>query len=186
MKYMESVDKTELVNKSATELKKIKEINPPEWSSFVRTGADKERPPVSKDWWYIRAASIMVKTARLGPVGVAKLRTQYGGKKRRGHKPAEFRKSSGSIVRKIMQQLEKAGLLRQHEKGIHKGRVLTPQGTSFLNKIAKGMSKDARPKRAAKTAGASSGARAKPKAEPKQGVDSKVRKHQVSKPKPGA
>ena len=85
MKWVNQVNKTELIEKAAKELKKVKEVSPPEWSMFVRTGADKERPPADVDWWYMRAASMMLKTAHLGPVGVSKLRTKYSGKKRRGH-----------------------------------------------------------------------------------------------------
>jgi len=149
MKWTIQVDKSELINSSAAELMKVKELAPPEWSMFVRTGNHKERPPVSENWWYVRAASIMLKTAHVGPIGVSKLRTKYGGKKRRGHKPAEFRRASGNIIRKILQQLETAGLMKQQEKSIHKGRILTPAGFSLLNKVAKGMAKAKKPVKAA-------------------------------------
>ena len=50
--------------------------------------------------------------------------------------PEEFRKGSGSVMRKALQQLEKAGYVKQVEKGVHKGRIVTPQGKSFLDKVA--------------------------------------------------
>jgi len=102
---------------------------------------NRERLPDDEDWWYYRAAAILRSVAKLGPVGTQKLRTKYGGKKNRGHKPERFARASGSVIRKIMQQLEKSGLLKQTEKGVHKGRVLTPKGTSFLDKIAINLSK---------------------------------------------
>ena len=126
----------ELINKAAEKLKEIKEIEPPEWAIFVKTGAHKERPPVELDWWYYRAAAILRSVYRMGPIGVNKLRTKYGGKKRRGHKPSRFKKGSGNIIRKCLQQLEKAGLIKNVEKGVHKGRILTPKGKSFLDKLA--------------------------------------------------
>ncbi|MBN2111795.1 40S ribosomal protein S19, partial [Candidatus Woesearchaeota archaeon] len=89
-----------------------------------------------EDWWYVRAASILRKVSMLGPVGVSKLRTLYGGKKDRGMKPEKFMKGSGNIIRKALQQLEKAGLAKQAEKGTHKGRVITPKGKSLLDKAA--------------------------------------------------
>jgi small subunit ribosomal protein S19e len=137
MKWVSQVEKNELIVKASEELKKTKEIVPPSWALFVKTGTHKERPPVDEDWWYKRAAAVLLKTEKLGPIGVSKLRTHYGGKKRRGHQPAEFRKGSGNILRKVLQQLEKAGYLKQQAKGIHKGRVLTAKGQSFLNTIAK-------------------------------------------------
>jgi len=85
MKWVSIVNKSDLITRTAKELKKAKDIAPTEWSSFVRTGNNKERPPVDADWWYTRAASIMLKTADIGPIGVSKLRTKYSGKKRKGH-----------------------------------------------------------------------------------------------------
>lgn len=129
-------DPAELIKKAAGELKKDTNIKPPQWAPFVKTGTSRERPPAENDWWYIRAASVMRAVYRLGPVGVSKLRTKYGGKKNRGHKKERFYKGSGNILRKILQQLEKAGYVKQAEKGVHKGRIATPKGRSFLDKIA--------------------------------------------------
>lgn len=126
----------ELILKAAEELKKIKDIIPPSWADFVKTGMHKERPPVQKDWWYIRAASVLNAINKLGPVGVSKLRTKYGGKKNRGYRPEKFFKGSGNILRKILQQLEKAGLAAKADKGIHKGRIITPAGLALLGKVA--------------------------------------------------
>jgi len=126
----------ELIEKAAEELKKNEAIKPPVWAGFVKTGAHKERAPVDKDWWYKRAASILRSIQILGPIGVSKLRIKYGGKKRRGHKPSHFKKGSGNIIRKALQQLEKAGFVKFAEKGLHKGRIITKEGKLFLNKIA--------------------------------------------------
>jgi len=130
------VPTNELIEKTAQELKKIEHIVPPEWANYVKTGTNRERPPVKKNWWYVRAASILRKTYKLGPIGVSKLRTYYGGKKNRGMKPEKFFKGSGNILRKILQQLEKSELVKQEKVGNHKGRVITPKGKSLLDKIA--------------------------------------------------
>jgi len=126
-----------LIQKTAIELKKIPEIKAPSWASFVKTGCHKERPPIQQDFWYIRAASILRKVYILGPIGTNKLRIKYGGKKNRGHKPEKFYPGSGNIARKILQQLEKAGLIKQVNVQNHKGRVLTPKGKSLIDKLAK-------------------------------------------------
>ena len=130
------VNPNELVNRAAVELKKQNLVEPTEWSKFVKTGHHKERLPDNEDWWYFRTAAILRSIAKLGPVGTQKLRTKFGGKKNRGHKPEKFFQASGSIIRKILQQLEKSELIKQTAKGVHKGRVLTPKGMSFLDKIA--------------------------------------------------
>ncbi len=131
------VDPSALINKLAEELKKIKEISPPEWAIFVKTGNFKDRPPAEKDWWYKRAASMLRKIYILGPIGVSKLRTKYGGRKNRGYKPERYVKGSGNIIRKILQQLEKSDLIKQIVKKKHKGRILTPKGMSLIDKTSK-------------------------------------------------
>lgn len=128
-------DVNELIEQVAQELKKV--IKQPEWSVFVKTGAGKERPPEHKEWWYLRAASILRKIYILGPIGVEKLKTKYGNKKNRGHKPEKFVKGSGKIIRVILQQLEQAGFVEKNEKSKRKGRILTAKGRSFLDKIGK-------------------------------------------------
>ena len=125
----------ELIEEVSKELKKVKEINPPEWSKFVKTSRARERPPIQKDWWHLRTASIMKKISVLGPIGVNKLSRKYGGKKNRGHKPEKTYRGSKKIIRTILGQLEKAGLAEQKEIKFHKGRIITNKGKSFLDKI---------------------------------------------------
>lgn len=130
------VDTQTLIKATVEKLKESKDIKPLEWSLFVKTGSSKERPPVEKDWWYIRAASILRKVYLRGPIGVSKLRKMYGSKKNRGFKPEKFYPASGSPIRKILQQLEKEGYIEKKRKGIHSGRVITNKGKSFLDRIA--------------------------------------------------
>jgi small subunit ribosomal protein S19e len=128
---------SKLINKAAQKLKEIEHIKPTSWAKYVKTSHAKERPPEDLNWWYKRTASILRKIYLLGPIGTSKLRTKYGSKKNRGYKPEKFYKASGNIIRKILQQLEKAGLIKYIEKGVHKGRIITPKGKSFLDKLAK-------------------------------------------------
>ena len=111
----------------------VREVRPPEWAAYVKTGSHVERAPHNPDWWYIRAASILRKLYIKGPIGVSRLRKLYGGRKRRGVKPAHFRRAGGSIIRHILQQLEEAGLA---EKDGNRGRILTPKGRSLLDALA--------------------------------------------------
>lgn len=132
MKSVKEVDPEKLIKAIEVELEKMIEM--PEWAKYVKTGVNRERPPEQDNWWWIRAASILRRIAINGPVGVQKLRTYYGGLKRLGHQPSHFRKGGGKIIRTILQQLEKVGLVTKVEK---KGRVLTPEGQKFINKIIK-------------------------------------------------
>ncbi len=113
----------------------VSEVKPPDWALFVKTGANKDRPPMQEDWWYWRAASLLRKLYLHGPVGLERLRTAYGYRAKIGSemRREHFRKAGGAIIRKILQQLEKAGLV---EKVPGKGRVLSPKGKSLLDKLA--------------------------------------------------
>jgi small subunit ribosomal protein S19e len=130
------VNPTELIHKTAEQLKTEKLVSPPDWARFAKTGMHKQRQPVNPDWWYVRAAAVLRSVYLMGPIGVSKLRTKYGGKRDRGHKMERFYKGSGSIIRKMLQQLETAGLIKQAARGVHKGRIVTPEGMSILDKAA--------------------------------------------------
>ncbi len=130
------VEANELVERAAKELEKNKVVSPPVWSTFVKTGVSKMRPPMRKDWWYVRAAAILRTIYRMGPIGTQKLRSKYGGRQNRGYKPDMRKIGSGNVIRKILQQLEKSGFVVQINKEGHKGRILTPKGKSFLDKIS--------------------------------------------------
>jgi len=125
-----------LVKRLSEELKKLKELAPPEWSHFVKTGTHKQRPPEQPDWWYTRAASLLRRIFIDGPVGVQRLRSYYGGRKKRGVAPEHFRRASGKILRTLLQQLDKAGLVVKTERG---GRKLTAKGANMLTAIANRM-----------------------------------------------
>ncbi len=124
-------DPQKVVQFTAEELKD--KIKMPEWARFVKTGVSKERPPENADWWYVRGASVMRRLYVDGPVGVSRLRTYYGGLHRRGHKPAHFARGSGKILRTLLIDLEKAGLVAKDKKG----RTLTKDGIKLVNAAAK-------------------------------------------------
>ena len=118
----------------AESLKKIPEFKAPEWSLYVKSGTSKQRPPFKGDFWFVRAASILRQLYIKGVVGVGRLRVKYGSKKDRGVVPDEFRKGSGKIIRVILQQAEKAGLVEKISK-LQFGRRLTQKGRDFLDSI---------------------------------------------------
>jgi small subunit ribosomal protein S19e len=122
-----------LIGLVSGKLKDFPEIKPPDWAWYVKTGVHKERMPDDRDWWYVRSAAILRAIHNGGPVGVERLRTKYGGKKAKGNRPPVFAKGSGSIQRRVCQQLEAAGLVEKTEKH---GRVLSAKGKSFLDKCA--------------------------------------------------
>lgn len=117
----------------------VKEVTAPEWAAHVKTGSHVERVPQVPDWWYVRTASLLRKLYMNGPVGVQRLRKEYGGRKRKGDAPAHHRKAGGSIIRTSLQQLEKAGLVDKVEKS---GRVVSKKGRSLLDAMSTQIKKD--------------------------------------------
>jgi len=124
----------QLIEKTAEALKK--DMQMPEWALFIKTGVNKQRAPEQRDWWFLRSASVLRQIYMDGPVGVERLRSFYGGRKRLGHKPPHFRKAGGKIIRTILIDLEKMGYVAKKGK---EGRTITPQGQKFLDGTAKGV-----------------------------------------------
>jgi small subunit ribosomal protein S19e len=129
-----------LIQKIAKDLKEKQGVKMPEFAVFVKTGPHKERAPEEKDWWFIRMASILRRTYVDGHVNVNSLRSYYGGKKRRGVKPAIFKKAGGKIIRVCLQDLEKLGFVKISDD--KKGRVITTKGQKYLDKIATDLLKE--------------------------------------------
>ena len=129
------VPANELIKELTEELKKgySEAIKPPAWADFVKTAVYKTKQPTQRDWWFTRCASVLRKLYVKNTIGVARLRGEYKGPQPRGTGPVQSRKGSGSILRKILQELEAASLVEKNEK---KGRRLSPKGVSLLDRVA--------------------------------------------------
>ena len=68
-----------------------------------------------------------------GPIGVERLRSDYGGRLSRGAKPEHRRRGGGTILRKALQQLEAAGLVETLK---NRGRAVTKDGRHTLDRLA--------------------------------------------------
>jgi small subunit ribosomal protein S19e len=122
--------------KLAEALKKIPQIKEPEWAMFVKSGVSRKRPPQEPDFWLKRTASVLRQIYIHKVVGVGRLKTRYGSRQKRGMKPEHFKKSSGKLIRTILQQAESAGLLEKYnESGKKAGRRLTELGKELLEGI---------------------------------------------------
>jgi len=135
MVTVQDVSPQKLIHRVKEELKKSENVKAPVWMNYVKSGVNAERPPVQADFWYLRSAAILRKVYLNGPVGTERLRNSYGSLKRRGHKPAHHRKAGGKIIRLMLQQLEKDGLLQKVDTP-KKGRIVTPKGQKLLDKMS--------------------------------------------------
>ncbi|KAG8412048.1 Protein component of the small (40S) ribosomal subunit [Metarhizium acridum] len=110
------VDAQKFINAYAAFLKRQGKLPIPGWVDTVKTVSRQGTPPQNIDWFYVRAASV------------------HGTAKNRGSRPSKHVDASGSVDRKILQALEKIGVLEQdEEKG---GRRITQSGQRDLDRIA--------------------------------------------------
>jgi len=129
-----------LIERLARHLKEeVDAIVPPPWASLVKTGAHVQRPPQNPDWWFTRCASLLRKIYVKGPIGIERLRSEYGGRIDRGVRPEHVRKGGGAIIRKALQQLQAAGLV---ETLRNRGRVVTSEGRQLLDRLSTEIKRD--------------------------------------------
>lgn len=134
------VPASKFIEKLANYLKEnVDEVTSPSWASIAKTGSHVQRLPQNPDWWYIRCASLLRKIYVHGPIGLERLRADYGGRKDFGVKPEHVVKAGGAIIRKALQQLEAAGLIETLKT---QGRRITREGRKLLNEIAEELSKE--------------------------------------------
>jgi small subunit ribosomal protein S19e len=122
------------IDRLAKHLKEnVDEVTPPAWASIVKTGSHVQQQPQNPNWWYVRCASMLRKIYVHGPIGLEKLRADYGGRKSTGVRPHHASKSGGSVLRTAIQQLEAAGYVETVKA---RGRRMTPAGRKLLKDIA--------------------------------------------------
>jgi len=128
------------IDKLAKYLKEnVDQVQPPAWAAVVKTGSHVEKQPQNPDWWYTRSASLLRKVYTHEPIGLEKLRSEYGGRKGFNVTPNHASKAGGANIRKILQQLEAAGLV---QTAIPQGRKMSPKGRKLLQEIADDLHKE--------------------------------------------
>lgn len=114
-------------------LKKSGRVEIPSWISIVKTGNQKINSPENSNWFFYRLAALSRKFYLNRGKGIGNLRKDYGGKKRRGSRPAKRVLSSGKVLRFAIQQLEKLNIIYQDEQG---KRKITKKAKQDMDKRA--------------------------------------------------
>jgi len=112
----------------------IGKLEVPAWVDIVKTASFKELAPYDPDWFYVRAASVARHVYLRKSVGIGALQKVHGGRKNRGSRPGRHFSGSGSVDRKVVQALEKIGVLEENKKA--GGRSITRSGRRDLDRIA--------------------------------------------------
>ncbi|KAK9361064.1 ribosomal protein S19e [Lipomyces starkeyi] len=108
-------------------------LDVPGYVELVKTSSGNELPPQDSDkWFYMRAASVARHIYLRKSVGTGKLNKLYGGTINRGSRPSHHRDASGSVNRKVLQALEKIGVLEEGKNG----RKISETGQRDLDRIA--------------------------------------------------
>ncbi len=130
MSNVYDVNASALVRETAARLKGILK-EPPEYISYVKSGAHRERQPQDPDFWYVRSASILRQVYINQPVGVSRLRTRYGSRKEHVMHRRHHTKAGGSLIQDSLNALEAASFVKKTRAG----REITPKGRSFIDKV---------------------------------------------------
>jgi small subunit ribosomal protein S19e len=125
------VDASAFIAKAAERLKAA-QVPKPAYVDYAKSGAGKERVPLSKDFWYVRCASVLRQVYLNGPIGISTLRTRYGNRKRHTVTRHHHYRAGGSIIKDSFDALEKLGYIKKAKTG----RVITPAGRAFADKIS--------------------------------------------------
>ena len=124
----------EFITAYASFLQRQGKLEVPGYVDIVKTSAGNEMPPQdSEGWFYMRAASVARHIYMRKQVGVGKLNKLYGNAKNRGSRPSKHVDASGSVNRKVLQALEKIGIVEISPKG---GRRISENGQRDLDRIA--------------------------------------------------
>ncbi|KAL1935580.1 hypothetical protein VTP01DRAFT_4720 [Rhizomucor pusillus] len=130
---VKDVNAHEFIKAYAAYLKRTGKLEVPKWVDIVKTGTYKELAPYDPDWYFIRAASVARHIYIRKSVGVGALCKVHGGRVNRGTRPSHHVDGSASVNRKVLQSLEKIGVLEKDKKG---GRRITQDGQRDLDRIA--------------------------------------------------
>jgi len=129
------VDAQKFIQAYSAFLKRQGKLPIPGWVDTVKTSSSNELPPQDADWFYVRAAAVARHLYLRKTVGVGRLRKVHGSTKNRGSRPSHHVDASGAVDRKVLQALEKIGVVEiDEEKG---GRRITQSGQRDLDRIAK-------------------------------------------------
>lgn len=101
----------------AAHLKKGGKVTLPAWVDIVKTSANNELAPSDSEWYYIRAAAVARKIYVKGGVGIGSMRRLFGRPVRAGPRPVKAGTSSGSVIRSVLKNLEKLGLVEKDPRG---------------------------------------------------------------------
>eukprot|EP00358_Blepharisma_japonicum_P006438 CAMPEP_0202941128 /NCGR_PEP_ID=MMETSP1395-20130829/1238_1 /ASSEMBLY_ACC=CAM_ASM_000871 /TAXON_ID=5961 /ORGANISM="Blepharisma japonicum, Strain Stock R1072" /LENGTH=150 /DNA_ID=CAMNT_0049636051 /DNA_START=13 /DNA_END=465 /DNA_ORIENTATION=- len=143
---VKDVSAAEFIAAYAAYLKRTDKIEIPSWGDIVKTGVNRQLAPYDKDWLYVRAAALARKVYLRRHLGINALQKIYGGSKNYGTTPRHFATGSGKIIRYLLAQLEKQGILEvdtEEIEGKHGGRRITKKGQQELDSIAKQISQAA-------------------------------------------
>ncbi len=128
-----AINSSYMVGALAQRLKSFETITPPSWAGFAKTAVFKQSLPQDPNWWYNRAASVLIKLSKNPALGTNKLSKEYGGRAISTSKPHHAVKSSRKIIRTIVDQLEESNIIKTEGSN----KLITADGEKLLNEVGK-------------------------------------------------
>lgn len=118
----------------AAHFKTSGKVDVPAWNDLVKTGPNRELPPQSADWYFVRMASIARRVYINSGLGVGALAKSYGGSAAYGVRAKHHRDAARGNIRSALHALEKLTLVAKKDGS--KGRYITAAGKRELDTVA--------------------------------------------------
>mmetsp|Transcript_19758 Transcript_19758/g.46259 ORF Transcript_19758/g.46259 Transcript_19758/m.46259 type:complete len:166 (+) Transcript_19758:27-524(+) len=133
------------INAYADFLSKSGKVSTPANVDLIKTGTHRELEPLNADWYFVRMAAVARKVYLRPRIGAGALARWFGGAKNCGAAPQKFQKAARGLLRHILIQLEKNGIvetvLLQNENGqkVSAGRAITSAGLREMDRVARSL-----------------------------------------------
>jgi len=132
MTTVKDVRPDEFIRAYSKHLKRQGKIEIPKWVDIVKTSTANELSPLDPDWYYVKCASIARKVYLHPHIGVGFIARSYSSRKNNGVAREHTVAATTGIIRNMLAQLEKIGVVQK----VGKGRSITRVGQQDLDRIA--------------------------------------------------
>ncbi|KAL0229959.1 hypothetical protein PCE1_003523 [Barthelona sp. PCE] len=132
MPGLKQVTADQFIQACGLHLKNANILELPTEITYIKSAPGRELGPQDPDWFFKRAAAILRRVYIQPGIGLGGFAKYFGAKARNGHARNHGALAARGVIRRIIQNFEKAGLIEQSTKG----RVLSSEGRRVCDTVA--------------------------------------------------